>query len=140
ERSRPEDLGEPHGALRNIAHPSVQVARAVEVHDHRVMRGATFHLEDPAHGGWILRVGAQAVDGLRWKGNELAVAQRLHGGLDLDLGGSDDADHRLQRILSSHRGSLAACCRKASVRARVRVACRDTPTPGYSSVLRAQLP
>src|SRR5579864_4295434 len=95
ERSRPESLGEPRGALWNLAHPAMQVTRAVEVDDHRMVGRTLLELEDPAHGGRILRVGAESVDGLGRKSHELTVAQRLHGSFDLDLGGSDDTDHKM---------------------------------------------
>ena len=55
----------------------------------------TLDLEDPAHGDRILRVGAEPIDGLGRESHELTVAQRLHGGLDLNLGGSDDTDHKI---------------------------------------------
>ncbi len=93
ERSRPEALREHHGRVRHFPHPARQEARAVEMHDHRMIARPALRLEDLADRGRVLRVGAQPVDRLRRKSNELAVAQRLHGGLDLDLGSSDHSNH-----------------------------------------------
>ncbi len=94
QRPGPERLGQPRGDLRHLAHPAMQEARAVEVHDHRVTRRAALDLEDLGHRGRVLRVGAEAVHGLGGKRDQLAVAQCLHGGVDFDLGGSDGANHR----------------------------------------------
>jgi len=71
----------------------MQKARAVEVNDDGVRRRAPLSLENLPDRGRVLRVSAQPVDRLGRKGHELAVAQGLHGSLDLDLGSSDDTDH-----------------------------------------------
>jgi hypothetical protein len=71
----------------------MQEPGAVQVDDDRVGRRAPLHFEDFPDRGRVLRVRPQPIDRLGGKSHELAVAQGLHGGLDFDLGSSDDADH-----------------------------------------------
>ena len=47
-----------------------------------------FRRKDLVHGGGVLRVRAQPVYGLGRKRDQLAVAQSLHGGVDLNLTGA----------------------------------------------------
>ena len=93
ERTRPEALGETQRQLRHLTHPTVQITLTVEVDDHRMGRRPALGLENPAHGGRVLRIRSEPVYGLRGKSDQLAIAQRLHSGLDLDLGSPDDANH-----------------------------------------------
>jgi hypothetical protein len=93
ERTGPEALRQTGRRLRDLPHPAMQVARAIEMHDDRVVARPALGRENLAHRGGILRIGAEAVDRLGRKGDQLAVAQRLHGGLDLDLGCPDDSNH-----------------------------------------------
>ena len=67
-------LARPGGTSRT---QRVQEARAVEVHDQRVRRRPALELEDLAHRGGVLRVGAEAIDGLGRKRDQFAVAQRV---------------------------------------------------------------
>src|SRR5580658_163602 len=71
----------------------MQKARAVEVNNDGVRRRPPLSLENLPNCGRVLRVSAQPINRLGRKGHELAVAQCLHGCLDLDLGSSYDADH-----------------------------------------------
>src|SRR5262249_6924632 len=115
EGTGPERLGEAVGTVRHLAHPAVQVARAVEVHDDRVIYRPALDLEDLAYGRRGLRVGAETVDRLGRKRHELAVAPRLHGGLDLDLGGPDNSHHSATDS-SKAVAEAPACCAEASTR------------------------
>ena len=58
------------------------------MHDHRVIRGPSLHLEDLAHGGGIGGVRAEAVDGLGWKHHQVPGAQCLDGFFDFGLSSS----------------------------------------------------
>jgi len=79
------------------------------------MAGRTaFELEDAPHRGRVLRVGAESIDGLGREGDELTVAQRLHGSLDLDLGSSDDTNHRFKED-SSKPPAPAPCMLQESI-------------------------
>ena len=71
----------------------MQEARAIEMNDDGMSRRPPLSLENLSDRSRVLRVRAQPVDRLGGKGHELAVAQCLHGCLDLDLGCSDDTDH-----------------------------------------------
>ena len=62
-----------------------------DVDDERVERGPPLGGEDAGHGAVAQRVGAEAVDGLGRKGDELARAQEARGGAEAALGsGKDD--------------------------------------------------
>ena len=62
-----------------------------DVHDERVERRPPLGGEDAGHGAVAPRVGAEAVDGLGRKGDELARAQEARGGAEAALGsGKDD--------------------------------------------------
>src|SRR6202023_2422896 len=100
--------------------PAVQEARAVEVNDHRMVRRTSLRLENLHYGGRVLGVCAEAIDGLGRKCHELAVAQRLHGALDLDLGSSDDTNHRCDEFYKAG-GAATACCGKTPRASRHRV-------------------
>ena len=63
----------------------MQVARVVQVHDHRVIRRAALDLEYLAHRGRIGGVGAESVDGLGGKYHQIAGAQCLDGLFDFGL-------------------------------------------------------
>jgi len=65
--------------LGHFAGPAVQVLRVVQVDDDGMVRRTILQLEDAAHGGRILRIGAQAIDGLGRKGDEAARSQNLCG-------------------------------------------------------------
>ncbi len=93
ERARPELLGELRRDFRHFGHPTVQEARRVEMHDDRMGFRATLGFENLGDRRRVLRIGAEPVDGFSRKSHELAVAQSLHGGLDLDLCCPNDANH-----------------------------------------------
>ena len=114
QRAGPEALGQAVGALGHLAHPAVQEARAVQVHDQRVMRRPALELEDPAHRGRVLRIRTQAVDGLgretRRARRRAAPARRSRsrpGMLCL-------LEPYLRSILPSRGREARACCVKAS--------------------------
>jgi hypothetical protein len=71
----------------------MQETRAIEVNDDGMSRRSPLSLENLSDCSRVLRVRAQPINRLGGKGYELAVAQGLHGCLDLDLGSSDDANH-----------------------------------------------
>ena len=89
ERTGPEALGKPRRGVRNFAHPAMQEARTVKVHDHRMGHRPALGLKYLTHRGRALRIGAKSVNRFRRKSDEIAVAQCLHGGLDLHLTRSD---------------------------------------------------
>src|ERR1700722_13149752 len=93
EGTRPEAIRELRSDLRNLAHPPMQKAWAIQVDDDGMRRRPPLGFENLPDGGRVLRISAQPIDRLGRKSHKLAVAQGLHGGLDLDLGCSDDADH-----------------------------------------------
>ncbi len=61
-----------------------------EMHDHWMIGGAPFGREDTLHGVGVARVGAEAVDGLRRKCNELAAVQKGRRAPDHSRRGRDD--------------------------------------------------
>ena len=64
QRPRPELGGQLLRQRRHGRHPAVQIARIVQVHDHRMIRRASLHLENLAHRRRIRGIGAEPVDGL----------------------------------------------------------------------------
>jgi hypothetical protein len=88
----PERFGEAGRRLRHFAHPAMQKAWIVQVHDHRMSRRTSLGLEDLAHRRRVLRIRAEAIDRLGGESHELTVAQGLHGALDFYLGCSDNTD------------------------------------------------
>ncbi len=66
-------------------HPAMQVARIVEVHDHRMIGRAAFHLEYLSHRRRIRGVGPESVDRLRREYHQIARTQCLDGFLDFGL-------------------------------------------------------
>ena len=78
-----------------IGNPAMQIARIVQMHDHRVVRGPSLRLEDLAYRGWIGGIGAEAVNRLGWKCHQISAAQGLYGLFDFSLSSSY---HRLMII------------------------------------------
>ncbi len=93
EGSWPEPLRKLRGDIRHVPHPTVQETRAVQMHDNRMGLRTALGLEDLAHRSRVLRICAEPVDRFRRKRDQLAVTQRLYGGLDLDLCGPDYFHH-----------------------------------------------
>ena len=85
QRAGPERIGELLRFRRHLAHPALQVARMIDVHDHRMRRRPALGAEDLAHGVRVVGVRAEAVDRFRRKRDQLAGAQRFDGVLDLLL-------------------------------------------------------
>src|SRR6185312_2606319 len=77
----------------HLTDPAMQKPGTVEMNNDRVARRPTLRLKNLPHRRRVLSVRAQSVNSLCGESHELAVAQRLHGGLDLDLSSSDDTDH-----------------------------------------------
>jgi hypothetical protein len=93
ERPRPEFLRQLRGGIGHFTRPPRQEPRAVEVDDHGVRDGPALGLEYLAERGGILGARAQPIDRFGGERDQLAVAQGLHGGFDLDLTGTHDLDH-----------------------------------------------
>ena len=72
-------------AVMQVAHPALQIARVIDMHDDRVRRRPPFQAKNLANCIRIVGVGAESVDGFRWKRHEIASAQRLDGFLQLFL-------------------------------------------------------
>ncbi len=85
QRTGPERVGELLRFRRHLAHPALQVARMIDVHDHRMRRRPVLGAEDLAHGVGVVGVRAEAVDGFRRKRDQLAGTQRFDSLLDLLL-------------------------------------------------------
>ena len=85
ERTGPEHRRQPFRQRRHRRHPAMQIARMVQMHDHRMIGRTALHLEYFSHRGWIRGIGAESVDGLRRKYHQIARAQRLYGFFDFGL-------------------------------------------------------
>ena len=55
------------------------------MHDHRMIGGTAFDLENLAHGGWIGGIRAEPIDGLGRKHHQIAGPQGLDGFFDFSL-------------------------------------------------------
>ena len=82
----PETIRQRPCCRRNAERPAVQHPRMIDVHDERMRGRPALQLEDLADGIRVLRVGAEPVDGLGRKGDDLALAQRFDCAVDLFLG------------------------------------------------------
>ena len=85
QRTWPEGLREFFGIGCHVAHPALQIARMIDVHDHRMGRWATFQTKDLADCIGIVGIGPQAVDRFGRKCHQVARAQRFDGFLQVFL-------------------------------------------------------
>ena len=106
ERSRPESLRQLVRRLRHLADPAMQEARGIQMNDDRVIGWPALRGEDLAYRRRVLRICPQPIDRFGRECDELAVAQGLYGGLDLDLGSSDNSHHGPQFYQPPPGGNL----------------------------------
>jgi hypothetical protein len=85
QRAGPECIGELLRLRCHVAHPALQVARMVDVHDDGMRRRPALEAEYLAHRVRVVRVRAQPVNGFGRERDQLAGSQRLDGFLDLFL-------------------------------------------------------
>ena len=102
---------------RHVRYPAMQVARIVQVHDHRMIGRTALDLEDLAHGGGIGGIGAESIDGLGRKHHQVARAQRFDGFFDFCLCSSYHARmiSRLRCQQSSHTARIGRTVRHCSI-------------------------
>jgi hypothetical protein len=114
--TRPEFGGQLFGNRRHIRDPAVQIARIVQVHDHRMIGRTPLHLEYLAHGSRVAGIRAQSVDGLGREYHQFAGAQFFDGFFDFCLCRSYHGRmiSRLRYQQSSHRFGKADLCRNAN--------------------------
>ncbi len=96
QRSRPECRGELARAVGHGTRPFRKLGCVVQVDDDGMVGGTPFRREDPAHRVRATRVGAEPVDGLGGKRDQLACAQSLGRASDRRPSGAfDDGAHRM---------------------------------------------
>jgi hypothetical protein len=61
---------------RYLLHPGEQVTHACDMHDQRMVGGASLGFEDALHSGGLIGARAQAVHGLRRERDEASLAEQ----------------------------------------------------------------
>ena len=97
ERAGPERLGQAVRLLGDVPCPAGEARSAGQVHDQRVVGGATLGCEHTGHGQWIGGVGGKAVDRLGRHRDDPAGPKRAHREPDRPVAAVD------------HPGSTSGC-------------------------------
>ena len=85
QRAGPEAAGQAVGDVGPDGDQRMHHLDRGNVDDQRAGCGATFDSIDAGYGLGIQRVGAQAIHGFRWEGDETSGAEQAGGGGDLGL-------------------------------------------------------
>src|SRR5690606_27413831 len=127
ERPRPECIRELLSFGRHLAHPTLQVARMIDVHDDWMSRRPSFDLENLANHLGIVRVRTEAVHGFRGERDELPRTQRFDGMQNL----------LLQNPCSDHPSIIAGAPNPRGARVRHVWRAANTEGPGVRYPLAA---
>src|SRR5579871_2588547 len=104
ERARPKSFRQLVRGFRNLSNPTMHESGTVQMNNHWMVRRPPLRGKDLTNRCRVRRIGPESVDRFRGKCNELTVAQRLHGSLNLNLSSSDNSNHGAESYQQQVRG------------------------------------